>query len=73
VAKKKIIKKRLDDLGISLSPLTTDDELDVESAKIAAREREFLIIAAIEREIYGRANLLCMPCLIVHLMNVDAT
>ena len=56
MAKKKTIEERLDDLGISLSPLTTDDELDVQSAEIAAREREILIIAAKEREILWKSK-----------------
>ena len=36
----KIFEERLNDLGIYLSPLTTDDESDIESTEIAARERE---------------------------------
>ena len=40
--KVKTFKERLKELGIILSPLTTNDESDDESAKIAAREREAL-------------------------------
>ena len=56
MAKKKTSEEWLEELGIHLSPLTTDDELDVESAEIAAREREILIIAAREREILWKSK-----------------
>ena len=42
MAKAKTFEEQLNDLGIILSPLTTDNESDEESANIAAKEREAL-------------------------------
>lgn len=63
VATAKTFEEQLNELGIILSPLTTDNESDEESTKIAAKERGML---------YGRVGLPCMTYLIVHLMPADA-
>ena len=56
MAKAKTFEEQLNDLGIILSPLTTDNESDEESAKIAAKEREEFIENRLSLEAIGGAT-----------------